>query len=247
MELMLVARQLWRRKWLLLAGFIVAIAAAFAKGGDAPTSSGLAWTHVILDTPKSQIVDSAPDAASSLPWRATLMTHLMTSDDVRATLASRLQVEPDQVRVIDPTQALARVPASVPAAAAESAAINGSPYVLTAYLQNESLPMITLEAAAPDLDGAKRLIAAGVAYLGTQASEKGTYTSPILTGAGKNELEPFTVQQTAPARAQLVVSDKGPVTAIGVAVFIFLFWTSAVLVVPPLVGLLRGTARVRPA
>jgi len=247
MELLIVARLLWRRKWALLLGFAVAAALVVVRGGDEPTTSGLAWTNVVLDTPKSQLVNAAPSAAPSLPWRASLMTHLLATDAVTKELAAKVGVAPEDVRVVDPTQTFARVPASVPAKAAEAAAVNGSPYVLTAYMQNDSLAMITLEAAAPDVAGARRLADAAAAVLASQAPHAGTYSSPILTAGGKNELEAYTIRQAAPTRAQTVVSDKGPLVAIGIGVVLWLLWTATVLTVAAMLDWLRARRPPLPA
>ena len=46
-------------------------------------------------------MNSAPGGADTLPWRASLLVHLMTTDATQRKLAQRLHVRPDEVVVID--------------------------------------------------------------------------------------------------------------------------------------------------
>ena len=73
MELLPIFRLIWRRRLLLGAGLVAAIAAMVVFGGKSATRSYVAWTQVTLDTPKSQLVAAAPAGGDTLAWRASLL------------------------------------------------------------------------------------------------------------------------------------------------------------------------------
>ena len=114
MEILRVVRLLWRRRVALALGLLSAAALTLVGGRTEPTSSGVASTRVVLDTPKSQLVDSAPAGATSLGWRASLLAHLVASDGAQRQVAVRLGVPVDQLAVVDPLLAVPAVPASLP-------------------------------------------------------------------------------------------------------------------------------------
>jgi hypothetical protein len=246
MELLPILRLIWRRRLLLGAGLVVSLALALGIGGPPPSSSALAWTRVNLDTPMSQLVNSAPGGANTLPWRASLLVHLMATDATQRQLARRLRVRPDEVVVVDTAVELPIVPASIPVAASEAAQVTGAPYVLTVALTNPILPTISIEAAAPDGAGAKRLAAAGVAILESQSSlSDARYSSKILTGGGV-ALKPqqFVVQQVAPIRAKPVTQRVISPKQIGPPLVLLALWTAAALLLPG--RLSAGAGRVSP-
>src|SRR6266542_1863882 len=128
MEVLPVLRVLLRRRRLIGAGALVAIAVALAIGRPAPTSSAVARTRVALDTPASQLVKSAPAGADTLPWRASLLAHLMATEPAKGQIAQSLHVRRDQVAVVDVALSVPQIEASLPQSAAEAAAITYAPY-----------------------------------------------------------------------------------------------------------------------
>jgi hypothetical protein len=245
MELLPLFRLIWRRRLALGAGIVVAVALAIVIGTPPAGSSAVAWTRVDVDTPTSQLVKSAPGGADTLPWRALLLVHMMRRDEVQREIARRLSVPPDQVAVVDPDLAIPEVPASMPTAASEAASMTVTPYVLTVQMPNQLLPMISLEAAAPDAAGAKRLAAAGAAVLEAQSSSPDSrYSSIIKTGAGAPPTyQGFVVSQVAPIRAKPVAASEMPVKQIGAPLFLLGLWAAAVLLLPGR----RRRPRVAPA
>jgi hypothetical protein len=230
MELIPIGRLLWRRKLAIGVGIVLAVAAAVALSGPPPAASEVAWTRVALDTPKSQLVDSAPNGYDTLAWRASLLSHLMTTDAVQRELAQRLRVRPDEVAVMDNAYYLPLDPASMPLRAATAADSTVAPYVLTVSMDNPLLPVILLEAAAPTRDLATRLAAAAAALLRAKSSlSNATYSSMIKTGGGAPaRLQSFVVQQVAPIRAKPLAAKNLPVKPIGIAVFVLAVWLAAV-------------------
>lgn len=247
MELLPILRLIWRRRILLGAGLVVSVALALGLGGPPKSSSVLAWTRVNLDTPTSQLVDSAPRGADTLPWRASILIHLMATDATQKRLAQSLHVRPEDVVVVDPALELPIVPASVPTAAAEAAQVTAAPYVLTLTLTNSSLPTIAIEAAAPDRAGAKRLAAAAVAVLESQSSlSADRFSSKILTGGGVVlKRQPFLVQRVAPIRAKPVTERVISPKQIGPPLSLLVLWTAGALLLPG--RLHRRRPRVAPA
>ena len=243
MEALLLVRR-HRRRWLLLAaGGLVTIAVALVVGSSPAASSGLAWTRVGLDTSKSQLVKSAPKGADTLPWRASLLIHQMGTDAVQRELADRIGVRPGEVAVVDPVLAEPHVAASMPKRAAEAAAFTVAPYVVTIDLRNSALPIISIEATAPDRAGAARLAQATAEIFEARSSTSQTaYRSPIKTGGGDAAItQSYLVEQVAPVRTKAVTEYKLPAKPLGIAFLMFALWCAGVFLLPPL--LRRRTPR----
>ena len=234
MELLPALRMLWRRRLLLGAGVLAAIAMAIAVGFAPPSSSAVALTRVTLDTRKSQLVESAPPGADTLPWRASMITHLMQADSAQRAVAQRLGVAPTQVTIVDPVLAVPVSPASMPLDASDAAASTTAPYVVTVGVVDSSLPMISIMAAAPDRRGAARLADATVAVLETYASAPGRYRSLIKTGGGAPPtFQPFLVRPLAGVQVKTVKAAAVPVKAVGVPGFLLIVWIACLAFVPP--------------
>jgi hypothetical protein len=222
MEILLILRVLWRRRLLLAAAACAAIASFAALGGTrSVTQSGaIAWTRVALDTPRSQLVDSAPSGADTLTWRASLLAHLMATATSTDDLARRLGVSAQQVTVVDYGFLVPVLPSALPQAAAKSASLAVAPYTLT-VVEDDVLPVISLAAEAADRASATRLADAAVAVLKSQASRGGTFASHIPTGGHGPTLQPFVVSQEAPVRVKEVTASSPPLKAIGASLFVF--------------------------
>jgi hypothetical protein len=230
-ELLPILRRLWRRKAALGIGLVLAIGAAAAIGGSPPAASEVAWTRVVLDTPKSELVQSAPGGSDTLAWRASLLIHLMGTDAEGRALAQRLGVPPYEVDVMDEAYTFPEVPASMPVRAAAAASTTAAPYVLTLGMDDPVLPVIAIKAAAPQREAAVRLAAAAVARLEAQASPVAApYSSKILTGGGAAlKRQQFTVQQVAPIRTKRETARSLPTKQIAVIAFVFGAWFTGTL------------------
>jgi hypothetical protein len=241
MELLPALRMLWRRRLLLAAGVVAAIAMAVAVGFAPPGSSAVARTHVTLDTPTSQLVESAPPGADTLPWRASLLTHLMQTDASQRAVAQRLGVNPSQVTIIDRAFAAPVSPTSMPLDAADAALVTSAPYVVTVGVVDTVLPVISIEAAGPDRRGAARLAEATVAVLESYAVSPGRYRSLIKTGGGAPAaFQPFVVRPIGAVRVKAVKATALPIKAVGVPGFLLVVWIVCLAFVP------RGPRRRRP-
>jgi hypothetical protein len=148
-------------------------------------------------------------------------------------------IRADQLTVIDPALAVPRVPASMPQSVTDATSMSVAPYVLTAFMKNDSLPLISIEAAAPDAAGAKRLADAALALLASRAFRGGAFESQIATGAAVFRLQPFVVSQVAPVRVKTVPASVLPLKAIGASLFVLVVWTAGVLLMPRRSGPVR--------
>jgi hypothetical protein len=236
MEVLSVGSVLWRRRLALALGLLAVVGLWFAKGDTRPTSSGAAFTRVALDTATSQLVASAPAGAPTLAWRASLLAHLVATDAVKRQVAGRLGVPADRLAVVDPTLAVPAVPASLPKGVAEAAALTTAPYVLSVYLVDGSLPIVSIEAAAPHRDGAVRLARAATSVL---ESESSSGLDP--------RMQPFVVESIAPIHATTLVAGGGRLKATAAAVVLFGLWCAVVAFGPALVGRLSHPWRRAPA
>ena len=173
MELVAFLRVLWRRRILVGVGAILAVAVGFAVGGSPVPPSGLAKADVIVDTPQSALAAAAPRGFDTFYWRATLLAMLLGTDPARQQIARVTGVPEDQIAVTDLELTAPTVPAALPVAAVQAATTTAEPYVLTVST-NDVLPVVSIQAAAPDRAGAARLAAAAVSALQTGAPPRDT-------------------------------------------------------------------------
>jgi hypothetical protein len=241
---------MWRRRLLLALGLIGSLAILVGLGGTkrVVTNTATATTTVTLDTPKSELVAASPAGADTLAWRASLMIHLLATQSSTRELAHRLGVPSDQVGVVDPALALPLIRTDTAEAATKVGANVLTPYVLTAFLPNDSVPVIRLSAAGPHRAGAERLAQAAVALLQSEApSDSRPFISQVKTDAGDLRLQPFVVDQIAPVKVRLIASSSLPLKAIGGALFFLLAWFFAVLLLPRVKRALLPRRRPLPA
>jgi hypothetical protein len=226
MELLPLLRRAWRRRLVLVCAVVASIAAFVALGGSKSSQAtiAVAWTQVALDTPHSQLVTATPAGADSLPWRASLLMDLLASDASTRAITQRLGVTQDELTVVDPAASLPLVQTSTAVASAKAASVLATPYVLEVFLPDPSLPVISIEAGAARRSGAQRLAAAAVAFLKSQASPGGRFTSPIRTDADPRSetLQAFTIDQLTPMQTKLFASSPQSLKPIAAALFVFL-------------------------
>lgn len=234
------------RRVLLAIGAAGALALGVAAGSKS-SPTGFAYAQVMLDTPTSQMIEAAPFGNDSLAWRASLLVHRMASGKVKQRVAAELGIAPDELNVVDPALSVPRAPASLPKAATEAAANNPAPYVLTAYLADELLPIISIEAQAPNLGRAAHLATAATDALKAQAQAAATVADvPTSVAASDAEqviprgVQGFVIDDVADLRVKEVEIGPGPVKATGLAIFSFGLWCAGLAVAPRLVRFARA-------
>jgi hypothetical protein len=237
---------IWRRRLLLAAGLVLSIAVFIGLGGTTPvvSSTAVAWTRVVLDTPKTQLVAANPVGADSLAWRASLLAHLLGTQASTNAIAQRLGVPGYQVQFADPTLATPQVQTLAAVAATQEGSLTFAPYVLSASEPNDSLPLISIEAVALNRAAAINLANAAVAQLQSQASRGGSFRSRVVTGGTGLWIQPFVVTPVAPVREAPITTSSLSTKAVGGAVFLFVAWCLAIFLGPRIGRRMRGRRAV---
>ena len=150
--------------------------------------------------------------------------------------------------MVDPTLTQPLVPTDTAEAATKAASGVAAPYVLTTFIPNNAVPLISIEAAGPDRAAATRLAEAAVAVLQSQApTNDRRFTSQVITDAGVLRRQPFVVSQVATVRSKLVTVSSLSTKAIVAPLFVFFVWCIAVLLLPKASSMFPGGRRARPA
>jgi hypothetical protein len=191
MQLGVHLRELWSQKM----GLAIAVVLAFLAlarvlfgisvfpPGIQQKSLGLASasTEVVVDTPRSSVVDLREDTYSyiGLTNRALLLGNVMASIPVRAFIARRAEVPPAEIRVTPPVSAEQPNVVTDAANQPRTSDILKSPEEYRLSIQsNPSVPVLNIYAEAPDGESASRLANAAVDglrdYLGSLSREHAT-------------------------------------------------------------------------
>jgi hypothetical protein len=180
---------------------------------------GVAAARVLLDTPKSQVVEITPRGSETLPSRASLLANIMVEGRVKASIARQADLQPKQLLA---TTDSAMEPVSVPAGAAN----NPNAHLLTTGVvinqDGVQLPIIKIEARAPTVTGAVKLADAAVMglrdYLESKAAaEQLSFARRLSVGA------------LGGAQGSEEVRGPGPLIGLIVVIFVFLTGCGAIL------------------
>jgi hypothetical protein len=178
METVTILRRLWRRRlyvagvFLLaaLAGITVAYRISFPPSLQSRTYQvGIATSRIFIDTPSSQVVEVSPKGGDTLGTRAGLMASLMVDGTIKAAIARRAGLAPQQFDAISNSSA-----ESSPAVAPPKARSRVLSTQVVTNTVGDELPIIQIEAQAGDATAAAKLAAAAVAglrdYLNSKAA-----------------------------------------------------------------------------
>ncbi len=218
MGLVGLTRAIWRRRLLIAAGTVLAIAIAVLGiqrgGGVPPTASSV--SKVLVDTPSSLVADADARGASTIYIRARLLANLIADDEAKAELARRAGLRPSELAIAGPGAA---APPTVITPLAEQAIMVAkprAPYLISVEVE-PNLPIVSIDANAPDRDQAVRLGRAAVGMLSTVAEGSPAVGDNV---AIEQLGEPLVTSKAAPA---------GGAKAVGVALFFLIFWCLAVV------------------
>ena len=238
MEAVTILRELWRRRVLVgaLAIVCVLVGLALTYTVSFPPESrkyevSIATARILVDTPDSQVVDVAPRGSDTLGMRANLFANLMVAGNVKAIIARKAGLRPGQL------QAGVESEATVPAALT-SALENPNAHVLTTRVTTSAdgvLPIVELEAQAPDAKGAVKVASAAVVGLRTYLDSK----------AATEDIEHARrLRVTGLGTPQVEEAVRGPrrLVALGAAVFLFCLGCAAIALGPRLAGSWRAAA-----
>lgn len=174
MELVVLLRELWHRRVIVAVIALFAVLAGLAIAFKLPSfesraySVGVASARILVDTPKSQVVEVSPKGSEMLGVRANLIANLMAEGDMKSAIAQRAGIARDDLVGI----------AESADAPPGSTAVPRDAYALTTRVLESApgahLPIIEIETQAPDADGAGRLAEAAVeglrAFLDSKAA-----------------------------------------------------------------------------
>lgn len=198
METVTILRQLWRLRRVvvvigvvaLLTGFGVAYRISFPPKLESRNYNvAIATTRILVDTPSSQVVTVAPKGSDLLGVRANLIANLMVDGVVKTDIARRVNLRPSQLGAVAQS-ASATDPSPEP--------IGGRANLLTtSVLTNaagDDLPVIEIDAQAPNPAAAARLADAAVtglrSYLDSKAASERISSARRLrvTGLGSPQI-----------------------------------------------------------
>jgi hypothetical protein len=223
MELLGVARILWARRILVALGIIAAVAVGLLIGRtakpQAAAAPGVGQARLVLDTTHSQLVEAAPKGADTLSLRASLLADTLATSAGTSAVARAAGVDPRDLAVLvpaatkEPTSSTPLVDRIVKVTSAPHA-----PYIVN-VMADEVMPVLTIEAYAPDDAHVGRLTRGVIAALRSQlVAEDGTGTGG------------FVLDTVVPPRIEhKPVSSHAAVKMLGAAVFVFAMWCLSIV------------------
>ncbi len=227
MDSLVFPRALWRRRIIVSLGAVLAIAAApkFAAGsGDGRAQ---AEVRVLLDTPQSQLINADPARVESLPWRANLLSQLLGTEPARRQIAGEAGIPAQQLAVVSSDLATPILPVPLSLATTGAAANPGDVYLLSVH-SNALIPLISLEAQAPDRGAAARLAGAAAHALKISAAP-----------AEMPKAQSFIAEPVGPITTQSLPADHRTVLMLGVAIVLFGLWCAGVVLISAIARSLR--------
>ena len=225
-----ILRNLWRRRMLVVVAGCVAFAAGWVFAfGPVPSfppkprgyTVGVATANLLVDTPRSQVIEVAPKGSDTLAARANVLANLMVDGGIKDAIAKRAGLPSKKIIASAPSPDGSVPP---PKLTAHSMAYTTS-VVLTSDMAE--LPIIKVQTQGPDVSKALRLANAAVNglsdYLNTKAADDSVDATRRL------QVRPL-------GTAQGVESERGPASmmALVVVFFVFLGGCATILIVSAL-------------
>jgi hypothetical protein len=233
MDTVTILRELWRRRLLVIGVALVAVFAGTAllykislpaKLESRRYQVGIATASILVDTPSSQVVDVSPKGSDTLGMRANLLASVMVDGVVKSEIAETAGLDP---------KTLVGISTSAQDQPATRPKDHRIPVLTTRVVTDNDgaeLPIIGVEAQAPDSEQASKLASAAVVGL-------------------RNYLDSTAAAQKIPDAKRLNVSElgqpqsrivtRGPTNLIGLAVVLFVFGLGCAAILAG-VGLSRG-------
>jgi capsular polysaccharide biosynthesis protein len=235
-----ILRELWQRRALVavvaivaaVVGYLLAFQASFPPKSRSYTV-GVASARILVDTPRSQVVDVAPKGSEMLGARASVLANLMVEGDIKKGIAQRARLRPGQLH------AMARS-ADGEMAAPDSWSDPKAHVLTTSVLMNSDLvelPIIRVEAQAPDPARATTLANAAVGALSDYLDSK---AAAEQVSDGRR----LRVRGLGAAQASVAARGPGRMVALAAAIFIFVLGCAAIVGVTALARAWRKEAAV---
>jgi hypothetical protein len=221
MQTVTILRELWsRRLWVgvvavvaLAIGFLLAFHISFPPQSRS-SSVGAATARILVDSPRSQVVDILPKGSTTLGARASVLANLMVEGDVKKAIADRAGLRPRQISAVAITPG-------------ETTQVSSSKdYSLTTTVLTNTdqieLPIIKVDTRAPTPALAATLANAAVGGLSSYLDSK---AAAEKVGAA----ERLQVKTFGAAQGTTASSGPGRLLALAAAIFIFLAGCALIL------------------
>ena len=169
MELLAFLRWLRRHPIAVALGVVIAAAAAFMSVQGPSRTFAIASQRLVLDTPKSQLLNADPAGADTLTWRAAVLSEMTATRPLEDRIARDMGVPSRSLGVMSMNLTDPAVESALTTAAQEAEAEAGERY-LVAVSFDERFPLITVATRAPDRQAAARLATVTTAALSAAAS-----------------------------------------------------------------------------
>jgi hypothetical protein len=229
-QLLTILQILWRRRILVVTGVLATAGLFLAISGKPAPRSGLAWTRIVLDTQRSEIIHPDPEGADTLLWRVQMLADLLTSETAVDDIARDAAIAPDQLAVIEPIKdTTAELATPLPQRALEASAASVlAPYVVTVEY-GTSLPVISVRAVAPDRAQATRLAQAAIGIVEREGNQAGTRPRDPEAVA----LQGLRTDTVSPLRSRDVLGSRGRAKKLVACLVLLGLWCAVLAFVPP--------------
>jgi hypothetical protein len=206
MELLAFLRWLRRHPIPVALGVVIAAAIGFMGAQGASRTFGVATQQLVLDTPKSQLVNAEPKGVDTLAWRAAVLSEMTATSSVEQRIAREMGAPARSIDVVSMNLTDPEVESPLTTAAQEAEAEADAPY-LVAVGVDERLPLISVATRGPDRPAAVRLATVATDALMATASAPPNTVAP----------QGLVVESIGRPRAKEVVD--GPHRLIAVVIF----------------------------
>lgn len=213
MQTVTILRELWHRRLLVGVVAVVAVAVGFLLAfrisfppESRSSSVGAATARILVDSPRSQVVDILPKGSTTLGARASVLANLMVEGEVKKAIADRAGLRPRQISA-------AAIAPGGPTEVSSSKDYSLRTSVLTNTDQIE-LPIIKVDTRAPTPALAANLANAAVGGLSEYLDSK---AAAEKVGADERlRVKTF-------GAAQGTTASRGPGRPLALAAVIFIF------------------------
>jgi hypothetical protein len=244
MELVVLLKTLWQRRWWTLGAFALALLAAasvrfeISPSGfaDRAVHFGVASREVLLDAPSSTLGDLGRDI-EPLTARGSVFARVLTSEGVVKDIGRHAGIRAARIAVQGPPLVVQGIPDA--ANEERSKALAGSnPYQVT-VLRGDDLPVLTVFTRAPTAGEARRL-ANGTTRALVELVDRAQAQAAVP------ESRRLTIRVLGPATAREAVDQPSALLALAAFIGVFGLGCVAILVGPGLVAALRAEEVARP-
>jgi hypothetical protein len=188
---------------------------------------GIASTRVLVDTPGSQVVNVNPKGSETLGERASLLASLMVEGEIKASIAKRAGLNPKDLLATTESTVESANAAPEDARAARVGTASADYSLTTRVLINTDgaqLPLVEVEAEAPNTAAAAKLADAAVTGLSDALDRKATEEDT-------DSQDRLTVSPLGSPRIEEATRGPGLTLALAAAIAVFLAGCGAILLV----------------